>query len=299
MSADINNETKILESLSKMEVSIVGLGLIGGSFAKILRNISSCLITGCSKHQSTIEQAKKLGVINKGTLDATEAVKNADLVIIGLYPKDTLEFLRTQSHSFKPGAIITDVSGVKCQLIHQVRSLLPENVDFISGHPMAGRENSGFTASDGSIFKGSSYILVPQPGNRAEHIQFMENLAKAIGCAKVLKVSPQVHDFMIAHTSHLPYVSAISMMNCFDWGQASDFMGGSFRDATRVAELNADLWTELFLENRENLLISIDEFLGQVFRFRTALAEKKTTQLKHLLIEADQRRRSLYKPQVQ
>ncbi|MGD9677469.1 MAG: prephenate dehydrogenase [Vulcanibacillus sp.] len=252
-------------------ITIVGLGLIGGSFAMALRELNPRNLWGVDKDLDALKFAEKKGIIDCGYLDPKIPLNKSDIVIICLYPNTTIEFIKNNIINFKDGAVITDTAGIKEILINEVNTFLPDNIDFIGGHPMAGGECKGIHNASKDIFNGANYILTPTERNKLENILMIERIAKLIGCKNVVHVTPKEHDEIIAYTSHLPHVLAAALITSDINVNTNLFVGGSFNDATRVAKINTDLWLELILENKENILNKISLFERNISNIKNAI----------------------------
>jgi len=252
--------------MKKLEDSIVGfigLGLMGGALAMGLRKLGPKKIMGYDINPQVIEKALSQNVINEGSTDSIELQKmlvRCDLVFICLSPMDALAFMALYMEDFKPGAIITDITGVKGVIVNNLGNLLRKDIDFIPGHPMAGSEKEGFGGADDSIFKNRNYILTPLPSNQPENIEYIREIIRALGFNHIVETTYEIHDEKIAFTSQLCHVIAAALVDCEDDLSITDFEGGSFGDLTRIAMINASMWTELFLCNRKNLLSQIEKF---------------------------------------
>lgn len=252
-------------------ILIVGLGLIGGSYAKGLRRYGFS-VTAIDKDQHAIAYAVEHGLIDQGITEPDEKILgNADIVVFALYPKILLEWIKTYGGMFKPGTWITDVTGVKSCLVYDVQKSLPQGVEFISAHPMAGREVSGVENSDDAIFRGANYIVVPTEHNTPEAIESCKELGMLLGFAQISVLSPEEHDEMIGFLSQLTHCIAVSLMTCSDNTHLASYTGDSFRDLTRIARINDAMWSELFLMNKDALLSQMDKFLLELHRMRYML----------------------------
>lgn len=277
-----------------MNIAIVGLGVIGGSFALALKETGAHTVYGLDRDQGTLNKALAMGVIQKGSLSAQDILPLADLTILAVYPHDVKPFLAAHRALFKPGSILTDVTGVKCALLADRGQWLPQGVDFVMGHPMAGREKRGIDYASAQVFKGANYILTPVPGNGEENLQLIERLALSLGFKRVHRISPEQHDAVIAFTSQLPHALAVALMNSDDPGRGTgQFIGDSFRELTRIANINGDLWSELFLENRGQLLGAMEDFSRELERIRTALQRQDKQALKECFAQSSERRAGL------
>lgn len=286
---------KVIElDFSNTNVTIVGLGLIGGSYAMALRSLSPKNLLGVDIDTKTVKAAEESGVVDKAYLQPELPLKEADLVIISLYPKDTIKFIRDNLNNFKSGAIITDVSGIKERVVREVETFIPSNLDFIGGHPMAGRESRGLSFARGDIFKDANYIITPTEKNKAENIAIIKEIATAIGCRNIIEIEPEEHDKIIAYTSGVPHLIAVALMNSesFD-SERSLFIGGSFRDATRVALINSDLWSELFTSNKGNIISELEEFERNLSKIKKAIKDEDVDAMKNIFDNAGKKRRDL------
>ena len=279
-----------------MKIVIVGLGVIGGSFAMALNEAGYKQVFGIDTNKETIKKAEELGIIKKGSPKGEEFLKEADLVIISIYPKLVENFVESNKDNFKDGAIITDATGIKGMLINEITKILPENVDFVFGHPMAGREKRGIDFASSKVFKGANYIITPIERNKEENIKVIEDLAYEIGFKRVRRITPEFHDEMIGFTSQLPHAMAVALINSDEEGRdTGSFIGDSYRDLTRIANINEDLWSELFLGNKDNLLKAINNFELQLDLIKKAIYDNDKEALKEYFIKSTKRREKLNK----
>lgn len=279
-----------------MNITIVGLGVIGGSFAIAFKEAGFEDVYAVDLNKESIEKAKNMGIIKDGSDNAKQFLEIADLVIICIYPRIIKDFMMENRNNFKDGAIVTDVAGIKGTLIKQLDDIIPDNIDFIFGHPMAGRENKGIDHATAECYKGANYLLIDTERNDDDNVLLLQAIIYKLGFKRIIRISSDFHDQIIAFTSHLPHVMAVSLINSDVEARNTEiYMGGSYRDATRVADINEDLWTELFLGNRENLLEVIDDFMAEMSRFREDLAKGDRVALNKRLKRATKRRRRLNK----
>ena len=277
-----------------MNITIVGLGVIGGSFAMAFKEAGFEDVYAVDLNKESIEKAKNMGIIKDGSDNAKQFLEIADLVII--YPRIIKDFMMENRNNFKDGAIVTDVAGIKGTLIKQLDDIIPDNIDFIFGHPMAGRENKGIDHATAECYKGANYLLIDTERNDDDNVLLLQAIIYKLGFKRIIRISSGFHDQIIAFTSHLPHVMAVSLINSDVEARNTEiYMGGSYRDATRVADINEDLWTELFLGNKENLLEVIDDFMAEMGRFREDLAKGDRVSLNKRLKRATKRRRRLNK----
>lgn len=261
-----------MEWISKSKIMIVGLGLMGGSYAKALKRLGFHVIA-VDTDESAIAWALEQGIIDAGYTEAEpQAVGEADAAIFALYPGTFLEWIRENQHMLKPGIRITDVTGIKAPVVYDVQAALRPDVEFIAAHPMAGREVSGVRGSDDRIFRDANYIVVPTDKNTPEAIEWCRTLGKLLGFRHISVLSPEAHDEMIGFVSQLTHCIAVTLMTCQDNTHLADYTGDSFRDLTRIARINDSMWSELFLRNREPLLRQMDAFMKEFAAFRELLA---------------------------
>lgn len=285
----LTKDTKIL---------IVGLGVIGGSYARALsRNGYS--VRCITKEQKDVDYALSLGMIEQGSTEVTkETVEWADLVVFALYPHIFIEWIKEYQHLFRAGTLITDVTGVKSRIVDEVQSILRPDVEFIAAHPMAGRESSGVEYSDDRVFIGANYIITPTERNTPEAIEACRALGEVLGFAHITELSPEEHDRMIAFLSQLTHCIAVTLMTANDSPMMEKYTGDSFRDLTRIAKINDVMWSELFLLNREALLSQMDAFADEFDRFRTMLREEDREGMRDVMRRATARRMLFDKPKA-
>lgn len=246
--------------INRVNVLIVGLGLLGGSYARGLKRLGFH-VSAITKEQSSIDFALENGIIDEGTTELdSEMIGRADLVIFALYPHIFIEWIKKNQHLLKSGAVLTDVTGVKGCVVETVQSVLRSDVEFIAAHPMAGKEVYGVENSDDGIFHGANYIVVPTDKNTPEAIELCKSLGKILGFKQIAVLSVEEHDRMIAFLSQLTHCIAVTLMCCNDEQGLEKYTGDSFRDLTRIASINDEMWSELFLSNREALLSQMESF---------------------------------------
>lgn len=277
-----------------LNIVIVGLGLIGGSYAMALRELKPRQICAIDMDERVLDKALKMGVIDKGCKNGASLLREADLVIIALYPEETVEFVKNNIGNLKKGAVITDTCGIKNGVVEKVNSFLPQDLDFVGGHPMAGKESKGLQAASKDIFKEANYIITPTERNKKENVELVEKMAKSIGCKNIVCVAPEEHDRIISFTSQLPHVIAVSLMNSnMADNNIGLFTGGSFKDATRVAAINSMLWSELFTLNSEKLIDEIEKFEESIKKIKKAIKSEDKHTLVNIFKDASVKRRKL------
>ena len=276
-----------------IKILIVGLGLIGGSYAKSLTK-KGFYVTAITKEQESIDYALNEKIISRGYnyVDKT-AVKEADLVIFALYPKVFSEWIERYQHLFKSGAVITDVTGVKSCIVYEIQDKLRSDVEFIAAHPMAGREVYGVQNSDDRIFYGANYIVVPTEKNTEHAIKLCRDLGILLGFERISTLTPEQHDTMIGFVSQLTHCIAVSLMTCCDNEHLVDYTGDSFRDLTRIARINEDMWSELFILNKEALLSQMDVFAKEFNNLRDMIEKNDIENMKEKM-RLSTRRRALF-----
>ena len=279
-----------MEWINDNRVLIVGLGLIGGSYAKALKRIGYS-VYAIDKSPEAIEFAKSHEIIDDGkTSPDEELISSADVIILALYPKDVCKWISDNQKFFKPGIRITDVTGVKSCIVDEVQSILRSDAEFIAAHPMAGREVSGVQNSDDSIFKDANYIVVATDKNTAEAIEWCKRLGRILGFRRVSVLSPAEHDRVIAFVSQLTHCIAVSLMTCTDNEHLVEYTGDSFRDLTRIARINENMWSELFFANKESLLKEMDLFINEFVNLRNLIEHDDAEGLKDKMRLSTKRR---------
>lgn len=279
-----------------MKIAIVGLGVVGGSLAMGLKGQEKYQIYGLDHCGTTIEKAKAMGIICDGNTSPKEILPKVEVVILALYPKDVAPFIEENAALFQRDAILVDLSGIKTFTIKSLEGKLPENVEAVFAHPMAGREKKGLDYASDEVNQGANFLLTPMPKNRDSSLQFVEQLAKDAGFGKVTRLSPEEHDAMIAYTSQLPHAMAVALVNSdSEVEKTMDFIGDSYRDLTRIASINEDLWSELFLGNRVELLRTIQRFEKSLNEIKVALETENTDCLKKIFKESNARKEIMQK----
>jgi len=290
-----------MNNLQDVVYGIVGLGIMGGSVAKAIRaNVLDIptapgKIFACDALPSTLDAAVRDGVIDKGfaSSEAGAMLSECDIVYVCLYPHATLEFIKAHRNDFKSASIVTDISGVKTFLADGLADFSRNDVDCIFGHPMAGGEKEGYVNSNGAYFKGRNYILMLQPSNKAENIALIKSLIAAMGFTRIVETDCKTHDRKIAFTSQLCHVIASALVKSAEDETITEFGGGSFEDLTRIAMINAPLWTELFLANKDELLSHIAAFEKQLTLIKKAVAENDAASLEAYLEDVRTRRMNM------
>ncbi len=247
----INKNTRFL---------IVGLGLLGGSYARGLTE-KGYYVEAITKEEKDCTFALEHEIVKKCTTQIDEdMIKTADVIIFALYPDVFMKWIEQYGNLIKPGTVITDVTGVKGCIVDRIQNMLPPMVEFISAHPMAGREVYGIENSDERIFYGANYLVVPTSRNTDEGIEACKRIGEILGFGRISEISPENHDEMIGFVSQLTHCIAVSLMNCYEQERLERYTGDSFRDLTRIANINETMWSELFLLNKDALLSQMELF---------------------------------------
>lgn len=282
----INKNTRFL---------IIGLGLLGGSYARGLTE-KGYYVEAITKDKEDIEYALQHEMIKKGSSEIDEEmIRSADIIIFALYPATFIKWIEENGKLIKPGTLITDVTGVKGCIVEKIQNMLPPLVEFVSAHPMAGREVFGIRNSDESIFYGANYIVVTTTRNTDEGIEACKRIGEILGFGRISELSPEAHDEMIGFVSQLTHCIAVSLMNCYEHGHLERYTGDSFRDLTRIAKINENMWSELFIMNKEPLLRQMDLFIGEFTRMKESLIEDDREAMKEMMRISTERRKQFDK----
>lgn len=272
------------------KILIVGLGLLGGSYAKALKRFGFH-ISAITKEQSSIDYALKEKIIDEGTTEIdARMIGESDLVIFALYPHVFVEWIRDNQHLLKSGALITDVTGVKGSVVYKIQDMLRSDVEFIAAHPMAGREVSGVENSTEKMFVGANYIVTPTAKNSPEAIQTCTEIGRLLGFSNVTALSPEEHDEMIGFLSQLTHCIAITLMTCNDKENMEKFTGDSFRDLTRIARINDAMWSELFMENKDALLKQMTLFADKFNELKEMIENGRVEEMRQMMRHSTARR---------
>lgn len=284
-----------MKLIKKLNILIIGLGLLGGSYAKGLKKLGF-EVNAITKEQSSVDYALEHGIIDNGTTEIdSQIIGKADIVIFALYPHIFIKWVRENQQYFKSGAILTDVTGVKGCIVDEIQSILRDDVEYIAAHPMAGKEVSGVENSDDGIFKGANYIVVPTEKNTPEAIELCSNLGELLGFAKVAVLSVEKHDIMIAFLSQLTHCIAVSLMCANDDPDLVQYTGDSFRDLTRIANINDEMWSELFLSNKKALLEQMDIYRDSFDKLYNSIKTDDRDGMREMMRISTERRREFNK----
>ncbi|MFB9860520.1 prephenate dehydrogenase [Salinicoccus siamensis] len=279
-----------------MNIVIVGLGNIGGSFAlNLAKHAPEHEVFGIDVDKEALLYAEQQNIISKGYQNPEEIIPKADLIIFSVYPGILKSLIEKYIPYMKENTIITDVTGVKRTLINQIEPLLPATVDFIFGHPMAGRENRGLHFSSAEVFEGANYLLTPTERNHSRNINTIKELVQQMGFKEVSLITPEFHDEVIGFTSQLAHVIALSLINSDDpKRETKRYTGDSYRDLTRITNINEALWPELFVMNKDYLMEHIERFKDQLNHLSDAIENEDFNAMKEMMIEARSRYHDLH-----
>ena len=272
------------------KILIVGLGLLGGSYARVLRRFGFH-VSAITLEQSSIDYALRENIIDEGSTELDEKmIGDADLVIFALYPHVFVEWIEKNQALFKSGALITDVTGVKRSIVYKIQDMLRPDVEFVAAHPMAGREVSGVENSNDRMFVGANYIVTPTEKNTPEAIAICIELGRLLGFSNVTTLTPEEHDEMIGFLSQLTHCIAITLMTCNDKENMEKFTGDSFRDLTRIARINDLMWSELFVENKDMLLEQMNLFIDKFNDLKNMLETEDIDGMRQMMRHSTHRR---------
>ncbi|AKG72918.1 prephenate dehydrogenase [Salinicoccus halodurans] len=279
-----------------MKIVIAGLGNIGGSFALAIKTYApEHEIYAIDIDAESLRDAEESGLITKGYETPEEIIPEADLIIFSVYPMILKSLVASYAPYFKEGAILTDVTGIKRSIIEEIEPLLPDNVDFVFGHPMAGRENRGLAFASGEVFQGANYLFTPIPRNSEGNIKLLTDFVRKIGFKNISSISPDFHDEVIGFTSQLAHVIAVSLINSDDNDRNTKaYTGDSYRDLTRITNINEKLWPELFIMNKDHLLSHIEGFKGQLDQLTKAIENEDIETMQKMMIESRHRYHDLH-----
>lgn len=278
-----------------LKILIVGLGLIGGSYAMGLSK-AGYDVSAIDLNAEAIDYAIEHQMIKEGkSVPDANFIGKFDLIISALYPKTFIEWIKTYQKDIKHNAKITDVTGVKSSITNEIQTILRSDLEFIGAHPMAGREVSGVQNSDDAIFINANYIVTPTDKNTDEGVCLVRSIGEVLKFKNIVTLSPEAHDEMIGFLSQLTHCIAVALMTCKDCDHMAAYTGDSFRDLTRIARINENMWTELFLMNKKELLSQMDLFLEQFKKIKIALENEDTGELKTIMRLSTERRKKFDK----
>jgi prephenate dehydrogenase len=278
-----------------MQVGIVGLGLIGGSLAKAFKRKETISVLGWDRDQSILDFAGLAQAVDGVLTD--EAISTCDLILLATYPQGVIDWLTEKAPLIAPKTTVLDCSGTKRRICEACSPIASQyGFTFVGGHPMAGTHQSGFKYSREDLFDGAPMVIVPPTFDDIRLLDRIKSLLEPVGFGRISITTAQEHDKIIAFTSQMAHVISNAYIKSPTAKQHQGFSAGSYRDLTRVAWLNPDMWTELFLENRSYLIEEMDVFLAAFQQYRDALEQQDATTLRQLLEEGRQRKREVDGP---
>ena len=264
-----------------MNIGIVGLGVIGGSFARAIKAKTTHIVYGLDINETSMAQALDYGAVDEKLTD--ENIALCDMVMVCLYPYKTVEFIKQNVNKFKKGSMVVDVCGVKRYIKEQVCDILSQNdVCFIAAHPMAGREVAGFESSLATLYENASYIIADKDADETS-VEILSNLARDIGFTNIVVTTEEEHDEVIAYTSQMAHILSNAYVKSPSYYKHKGFSAGSFADLSRVAKLDANMWSDLFLLNKDNLLNEIECYLAHLQEYKVALETENRDELYKIL----------------
>lgn len=273
-------------------ILIIGLGLIGGSYAKGLRK-KGYNVHGYDIDESSMKFAEKSGYISYDNCELENKIVSADMIIFALYPHQIVYYVEKYKSFFKKDVLLSDVSGTKVNLLKRINEILGDNFTYISHHPMAGKEKSGILYADEGIFKKANFIITPS--KEEKRIDDIVLIGKELEFKNIEILSPTQHDEMIGYLSQLTHAIAIGLMNARDCEHMYKYSGDSFNDLTRIASINDKLWVELFFENKKVLINEINQFIYSLEDIKLSLENNDKNKLSLLMKESTRRRKKFDK----
>lgn len=277
---------------SMKNIYIIGLGLMGASLAKALHGFENSRIIGLDQNQHVCEIALNESIVHNICKD-TKEIADADMVIFCVYAKHIPGLLEDILPFIKTGCIISDICGVKSSLYEKIFPLIPEDIEYVGIHPMAGKERDGIENASPDIYKNSSMLICPTPHSSADAIQLMESMAAYIGCCRTEVVNYKLHDHIIAYTSNLMHAASAGLCIHFPQEMNMSFTAGAFRDCTRIADINAEAWTELLMDNRLHTINALETYINDLIEMKNALIDKDSTNLFKLFEKAGNNKRDM------
>ncbi len=279
-------ETPPAGGVAGLKITIIGMGLMGGSFAKALKRGTGAVVTGFGRNMDALQDIVDEGILDHATTDPAEAVRDADLTVVCLNPDVAVRFIADNMPHFKSGSVVTDICGVKQPVIDGIIPHLRPDVGFVPAHPMAGRERAGYQYSVETLFDNCNYIVTPLALNSVYHIDMVKRFAGSLGAGTIVLAEPGEHDEMIAFTSQLPHALAVAYVLAAGARDPLPFSAGSYRDVSRVAAINAPMWAELFVENQPALLAEMKALQSVLDELERLLAAGDRQGLTGLLAQA-------------
>ena len=266
-----------------MKILVVGLGLIGGSLCKALKKYTTHYVIGCDiNHDIEFAALRDVAIDEEFNNDYS----GIDLLIMSLFPEQTESFLKENITLFNKNTLITDVCGIKGDFSTRVKALADDNgLRYVGVHPMAGKEFGGYANSSSDLFQRANFIVTPFEDSKESDIELLKSLASEIGAGKIVVTSPDNHDKMIAYTSQLAHIVSSAYVKSPELKLECGFSGGSFQDMTRIATMNEKMWTDLFMQNRDNLIFELDTLIDNLNKYSHALRFGDSEELLELIAE--------------
>lgn len=275
-----------------LNISVVGLGVIGGSFAYHLNRLNFKNIWGIDRDVNTLVKAEENQMISKGFNDPKYPLEHSDIIVLCTYPESIISFVEEHMPLYKSGAIILDTCGIKSKIINDIH-IDRKDIDFIGGHPMSGNEGKGISSASKTLFDHANFILTPTEKNQKENILLITKILKDMGFGKISQVSPKIHDQMIGYTSQLPHIIAAAIINSQDNHDITRFTGNSFGEFTRIATMNAPLWADLVLGNKDNIIEIVDAFMIEMDRIKDTILEQNYPKLEEIFTECTRKKEEM------
>jgi prephenate dehydrogenase len=272
------------------KITVIGLGLIGGSLAWALKRAGNVgEVYGVDIDDGAIDYAIREHIIDVGSKDLRDAVNNSDVVVIATYVGIIPKIAKSLASILSPKTTVTDVGSVKAKVVMEIENLLPKDVSFVGGHPISGTERSGIFHASSELFKGKKCILTPTVNTDDQSLSRVRKLWECIG-AKVYTMNPEAHDRVFAYVSHLPHTVAYALLNSIapeGWTpDILDFAGGGLKDFTRIGESSPEMWSDIFMANRENVLAAIEDFKNEIEKIRATIEKGNLARLRDILSNA-------------
>lgn len=274
-------------------IAVIGIGLIGGSLAYALRGFRDAVIVGYDAQPEVTLQAKVYGAIDVAAGSAAQAVGQADLCLFCADPTAILAGVEDCRVFFREGCVVSEVCGVKGEMAQRIPAILPKGVHYIGIHPMAGREVGGFVNADAELFKGAGFILVPPETYDVDALVLMREMSAYVGAGRIIINNAELHDDIIAYSSDLPHIAATALVARYPGELSLAHTAGAFRDCTRIANIDADLWTDLLTRNREHTLFHLGEYIDTLSAVYDALNRDDKEALHGYLTSAQRNKRRI------
>ncbi len=282
-------------SESDFKIAVIGLGIIGGSAAMALREFRNAFIAGCDTNEETRCAAIECGAVDFVSDNPHKVIKDADITVMCVYPEQIVRIVKECREDFKDGAVITDVCGIKEPIYRMLDGVIPSGCEYIGGHPMAGKETDGFGSAESDLFRGCGYIITPMYNATEEGIKLIRSMAEYMGAVRITEADAATHDRIIAYTSDLMHVAASALCLNFNNEMNLAYTAGAFRDCTRIANINPELWSELLIENRRNLMSEIDKLTAALGDIRGMVEDEDRRGLAEILTKVRENKLEMQK----